>query len=118
MCIGVGCAALLVVANLPNIALSAAIATAPHRPELLRDAVWGKPNSAIKFKRRVGRDVRESESLSWLGANYFTFDRSNRDAVLLVKSLPCNESINVKWSVGTTGRIGAANALFRDAGCL
>ena len=105
-------------ANLNTLGLSLAIVTSEQRPELLSDARWQTPASAVKFSRRFGRGARERDLLSWLGTSNFQIDRPNGHARRLVKSLPCNEDIEVGWTADGQGRLGSATAEVSEAGCL
>ncbi len=98
-------------------AIGLAVSSAESRPELLRDAEWGKQGSARSFERRFQRGTPESGLLSWLGANRFTIDRSAGRASRRIESLPCNERIDVGWTIDNEGGLISATAMVYEAGC-
>lgn len=100
------------------IGLTLAIASAERRPELLRDAEWGKQRSARLFERQFHSGASESQLLSWLSDNRFTIDRETARASRRVQSLPCNESIDIRWASDDGGRLISATAMVQEAGCL
>ena len=116
----VGGAVLLIVAiaNLNTLGLSFAFVTAEQRPELLADARWKAPATAVRFARRFGAGSREADLVSWLGANKFQIDRTRGHARRLIKSLPCNEDVEVDWNADGQGRLGSATAEVSEAGCI
>jgi len=105
-------------ANLNTLGLSLAIVTAEHRPDLLSDARWKTPATAVRFARRFGAGAQEADLVSWLRANKFQIDRPKGHARRLVKSLPCNEDVEVDWNADEQGRLGSATAVVSEAGCL
>jgi O-methyltransferase involved in polyketide biosynthesis len=110
--------AVVMVAGCQTVGLSAAAVTAERRPSLLNDARWRHPESAVKFGQRFHQGVAEGELLSWLDAHHFETDRSKHEARRLTRGFPCNEAIHVSWTDDATGRIDAATAEVREAGCL
>ena len=101
-----------------TILLAVAISSAESRPELLRDAEWGKQGSARLFERQFHRGAPETELLSWLSDNQFTIDRRAARASRRVATLPCSERIYVRWTTDIGGRLTAATAIVHEAGCL
>ena len=97
------------------LAFAVALALSERRPSLLTDAEWGRP--APEFQNRFREGTREAEMLGWLKVNGFQVDERGRQATRLVRSLPCNESIEVSWR--TTDRlIRESSAVVSEAGCL
>jgi hypothetical protein len=109
---------IVISANLNRLKLAIAFATAERRPELLSDARLQAPASAVKFVRRFGRGARERDLVSWLGTSKFQLDRPNGHARRLVRSLPCNEDIEIDWTADVRGRLSSATAKVSEAGCL
>jgi hypothetical protein len=109
---------IVAMANLSTLRLSLAAVTAEHRPDLLVDAQWKAPATAVRFARRFGPGAREGDLVSWLSANNFQIDLPSGRARRLVKSLPCNEDIEVRWNANGQGLIGSATAEVSEAGCL
>jgi hypothetical protein len=110
--------AALVVLNWQSLVLTAAILTAERRPALLSDAEEGIPGSARKFAAQFKRGTSEASLLDWLNENRFTIDRAADRANRLVKSLPCNEALEIQWSRTPAGVIESASAQVHEAGCL
>lgn len=108
---------IVLLANWNTLGLMFAFATAERRPELLSDAQWRAPASAKKFQQRFGH-AQEPDLLSWLRTTSFQIDQPHGHARRLVKSLPCNEDIEVNWTVDGQGRLGAATVEVSEAGCL
>jgi len=102
----------------PWMALTFAIVTAERRPGLLSDVTWNTPGSDRKFERRFARGVPEGQLLSWLQANRFQIDATAHHASRLVSSLPCNEDLEIAWTIDSGGLIEAARAAASEAGCL
>jgi hypothetical protein len=109
---------LAALANWRTVVSLLAFGMAERRPELLADARWHVPSSAVNFDKRFGHGAGEGALISWLRANRFQIDRSDGRAQRLVSSLPCNERIYVNWSTDQTGRIREATAAVEEAGCL
>lgn len=115
--VSLGLLAVMVAINWQDLAFAYAMATSERRPALLADADWKKPGSAA-FKRRFAAGVPERELLSWLADNRFDIDRKAHGARHLVRGLPCNEKIEISWSVTADDRLRSADALVSEAGCL
>jgi hypothetical protein len=119
---GSGIAISLVVAvalaNREGLLFASAVASSESRPALLDDAEWNRPETARAFGREFTRGTPEPALLRWLQANAFVIDPAARTARRRIKGLPCNEMIDIAWSVGSAGRIEAASATVREAGCL
>ena len=97
------------------LAFAVAFALSESRPSLLTAAEWGRP--AAEFQSRFREGAKEAELLGWLKVNGFQVDERGRRATRLVRSLPCNESIEVSWR--TTDRlIRESSAVVSEAGCL
>lgn len=109
---------LLVALNWQGVMLAFAITTGETRPSLLADAEWNKPQSAVGFNRRFRAGSQESDLLAWLQNNGFATDRDNRSASRTVKSLPCNETVEVTWRAASSGALNGAQATVKEAGCL
>ena len=100
-----------------RIALAVAVASSDTRPSLLRDAEWGKPETAAAFRQRFGRGSSEADLVQWLADNHFQIDRHAHRASLKVKGVPCGEDVAVSWTaIGAT--IDASRAVVSEAGCL
>jgi hypothetical protein len=108
----------LIYACRDTILLAVAMSSAESRPELLRDAEWGKQGSARLFERQFHRGTPETSLLSWLTDNRFTIDRPGARAFRRVGSLPCSERIYVRWATDVGGRLTAATATVHEAGCI
>lgn len=108
----------LIYVNRETVGLFVAIAFSESRPDLLRDAEWGKQGSARLFERQFRRGTPATELLSWLSASRFTVDQSGARASRTVASLPCNERIDVTWTADAGGRLTSATAVVHEAGCL
>lgn len=104
--------------NWERLAVVVAILASERRPELLADANWKNPASARKFSSRFADGVHEDELIAWLEANKFTIDRPAGRANRIMKSLPCNEVINVTWLRQPDRTIAGAQAEIFEAGCL
>ena len=100
-----------------RIARAIAFASADTRPALLRDAQWGKPETAVAFQQRFGRGSSEADLVRWLESNRFQVDQSTRHASLRVEGAPCAENIAVSWNA-TGGNVDASRAVVSEAGCL
>jgi hypothetical protein len=100
-----------------RIALAVAVASSDTRSSLLRDAQWGKPETATAFRQRFGRGSSEADLVQWLDANHFQVDDRARRATLKVKGLPCAEDVAVSWTA-IGGTINASRAVVSEAGCL
>ena len=109
---------IVILANWNTLGLMLEFATAERRPELLSDAQWRAPASAMKFEQRFGHSAQERDLVSWLRTSNFQIDQPHGHARRLVKSLPCNEDIEVNWTADGQGRLGAATAEVSEAGCL
>jgi hypothetical protein len=99
-----------------HMALAVAVASSDTRPSLLRDAQWGKPETATAFQHRFGRGSSEADLVQWLDANHFQVDHTHR-ATLIVKGVPCTEDVAVSWTA-TGGTIDASRAVVSEGGCL
>ena len=106
---------LLVALTWNRLGLAVAIASSENRPQLLKDAKWGK--SAPAFQRRFGEGASEGGLLQWLAANHFEIDAPAHTARRRVRSAPCNELISVSWSA-LRGTISKSSAVVSEAGCL
>lgn len=101
----------------PRIGFAVTVAFSDTRPSLLRDAQWGKPETAAAFRQRFGRGSSEARLVQWLEANHFQVDHRTHSASLKVKSLPCAEDVAVSWTA-IGGTINASRAVVSEAGCL
>ena len=110
----IGVTALIAIAWEP-LALALAMASPETRPALLSDAKWNNPSSA--FRDRFGAGTPEDELLNWLSANRFEVDRLQHTAVRHVRSLPCNERIEITCEA-KSGAIRDSTAVVFEAGCL
>ena len=108
---------LLAAWNWQGILLGLAVASAEKRPALLDDADWEKPASARQFNARFVSGAPESALLDWLSANRFEVHRKDGRAERRVRSLPCNERIEISWTAKAK-RLTAVSAMVREAGCL
>jgi hypothetical protein len=88
-----------------------------HRPALLNDAEWGKPETAAAFNHRFEKGSSERELLGWLAARHFQIDQRADRAVLRVGGFPCAERITVTWTA-TKGVISESAAVISEGGCL
>jgi hypothetical protein len=108
---------LLVAVAWERIAFAVAFASSDTRPSLLRDAEWGKPETATAFRQRFGRGSSESDLVRWLDANHFQVDHARHRASLKVGGLPCAEDVAVSWTA-IGGTIDASKATVSEAGSL
>lgn len=95
-----------------------AVAFAERRPALLADAQWGEPASAHRFSNRFGVGASEAELLEWLESNEFTVDRETGQASRLIRGLPCNEAVEIRWTKTSGDVLAGAEARVSEAGCL
>lgn len=103
--------------NLDHLAFASAVLTAERRPALLADAQWNEPASARRFSMRFHSGTGERELLAWLESNKFTVEPGAGHATRLIRSLPCNEFLDVTWRA--SGHvISSAEARVSEAGCL
>lgn len=109
---------ILIAANWPTVAVTSAVASSERRPALLNDASWNDPESAERFYDRFGNNPSDDELVSWLEQNGFDIDRDAQVARKRVQSLPCNENIEVAWSLSATGSVTELNAIISAGGCL
>lgn len=109
---------ILIATNWPTIALTSAVASSERRPPLLSDASWNDPASAKRFYDRFGNNPSDDDLVSWLEQNGFVIDRDAHIARKRVQSLPCNENIEVAWSLSETGTLAELNAIISEGGCL
>jgi hypothetical protein len=107
-----------IVLNWRMFALALAFSTSERRPALLADAQWNAPASAHDFLNRFRTGTEERELLGWLQSNEFKVDRSSGRAERVVRSLPCNEHIEVIWSKALDHTIDKAEVRLSEAGCL
>lgn len=103
--------------NWQSLVFASAVAASDKRPDLLRDAEWEKPGTAIVFRQRFRRGSFESSLSEWLEANHFDIDRRARRATLRVGGVPCAENVVVSWA-SSNGKISASKAVISEAGCL
>lgn len=108
----------LIAANWPKVTVTSAIVSSERRPALLNDASWNDPASAERFYGRFGNNPSDEELVSWLEQNGFNVDRDARIARKRVQSLPCNENIEVTWSLSATGSMTELGAIISEGGCL
>lgn len=101
-----------------SIAFGVAAGSSESRPELLSEAEWGKPDSAVHFSERFAAGTPESKLLEWLRANSFAVDERDTRAERRVRALPCNELIEVDWDASAHGTLKAARATVTETGCL
>jgi hypothetical protein len=95
---------------------AAAVAFAERRPALLADAQWDEP--ARRFSVRFRPGASEAELLGWLESNEFAIDRGTGHASRLIRGLPCNEAVDVRWSKNSGDMLTSAEARVSEAGCL
>jgi hypothetical protein len=107
----------VVILNWQWISLSAAAVLAERRPALLRDARWGDASSARQFQERFRPGVPERELTTWLTVHGFAVGPPGH-ASKLIRSVPCNEDVNIAWGSGPTGQLYRATAQVAEAGCL
>lgn len=108
----------VVALNWQGIALGVAVHFAERRPALLADAEWNQPVTARSFLSRFQPGTSEAELLEWLNSNDFSVDRDSGRADRLIRSLPCNERVEVRWSSAPGDAIASAEARISEAGCL
>src|SRR5437764_13883793 len=75
------------------IALAVAFASSDTRPSLLRDAEWGKPETATAFRQSFGHGSSEAKLVQWLRGNHFDVDQRAHHASLKVNGVPCAEDV-------------------------
>ena len=107
----------LAVLNWRSMLFASAVASSDNRPVLLRDAAWGKPETAKNFQQRFRQGSSEASLLRWLHAETFEIDQLAHRATLTIAGVPCRESIAVTWK-GDGGVISKADATVSEAGCL
>jgi hypothetical protein len=100
-----------------RLALGVAVASSDTRPSLLRDAQWGKPETAAAFGKRFGHGTSEADLVQWLEANRFEVDRRAHHASLKLRGVPCAEDVAVSWTA-IGGTIDTSRAIVSEAGCL
>ena len=117
--IGVVAVALVTITalNWQWVALSFAILTAEKRPALLQDAKWNDEGSAKAFRARFHPGAPESDLTSWLQANKFSTTATG-EATRRISSLPCSETIEVRWSASPDRHLADAAARVSEGGCL
>ena len=108
----------LVAPNWNGLMLMSAIAVSERRPALLSGAEWNNPASARAFNDRFPPGTPKADLIAWLEVNNFAIDRAAGRANRLVKSLPCDESIQVDWTTPSSERIGSIEVRVAEAGCL
>ena len=108
----------IVALNWQWFSLTAAFVLAERRPALLADAQWDDPASAHQFSNRFRSGTSERELLAWLETNKFTVDPGVSHARRLIRSLPCNEGVEITWSKTAGDTIARAEARVYEAGCL
>ena len=108
----------IVALNWHSFLLMTAIAISERRPALLSDADWNAPASAHAFKERFPPGTPEAQLLEWLESNNFAIDWSAGQAERLVRSLPCNEYIQITWTRSPPDKLGDVEARVTEAGCL
>jgi hypothetical protein len=104
--------------NIQSLLWAVAVLSAEKRPALLADARWEQPTSARAFRSRFQSGTDESELLAWLATNKFSVDQHAGRAIRLVRSVPCNESIQIEWTSLPGNKIDSPIARIREAGCL
>lgn len=110
--------ATLAYANRDRLLFAAAVSSSEARPGLLAEAKWNRPDSATAFRQKFHAGVAERALIGWLRENRFTLDPASRSATRRIESLPCNERIDIGWSVDTHGKLATADATVAEAGCL
>jgi len=110
--------AIFITLNWPIVALTSAVASSERRPALLNDASWNEPASAARFYDRFGANASDRKLVSWLEENEFEIDQEARNAKKQIYSFPCNEFINVTWSLSEAGSIAGLNAIISEGRCL
>lgn len=95
-----------------------AVVLAERRPALLADAQWDEPASARRFSNRFRAGASEAELLEWLESNEFTVDRDTGQASRLIRGLPCNEAVEIRWSKTSGDVLASAEARVSEGGCL
>ena len=95
-----------------------AVVFAERRPALLADAQWDEPASARRFSNRFRAGASEAELLEWLESSEFTVDGDTGQASRLIRGLPCNEAIEIRWSKTSGDVLASAEARVSEAGCL
>jgi len=103
--------------NWEAIKIGIAVAFSEHRPALLRDAEWGKPETASAFHHRFPDGSSEKDLLAWLAANHFGIDQAAHRAERTVRAYPCNERIEVSWAA-SDGIVLQSSAEVSEGGCL
>ncbi len=103
--------------NWEAVKIGIAVVFSEHRPALLRDAEWGKPETASAFHHRFPKGSSEEHLLAWLTANQFEIDEPAHRAERRVRAYPCNERIEVSWAA-SNGLILQSSAVVSEAGCL
>jgi hypothetical protein len=104
--------------NWNTVTFAVAVSSADRRPVLLVDAEWNEPASAYKFLNRFQLGTHESELVGWLESNNFKVDSDAGRATRLIRSLPCNEQIEIKWSRMLNDTLDNVQVLVSEAGCL
>src|SRR5262245_66550234 len=99
------------------LSFAAAVVLAERRPALLADAQWDQPASAHRFSVRFQSGTSERELLAWLSSNKFDVEPGAGHATRLIRSLPCNEFVDLRWRAAADV-IGFAEARISEAGCL
>jgi hypothetical protein len=97
-----------------HLLFAVALAFAESRPTLLKDADIDQPSSS--FNERFGRGSSEKDLVRWLTDNDFELGATG-SASRTVRSLPCNETIEVSWT-SDGGRIEDSRAIVSQDGCL
>lgn len=95
-----------------------AVLLADKRPSLLADAEWQRPAMARMFKARFASGTSEADLIKWLQAHRFNVNLVDKRAVRHVASLPCNEDIQVTWTLAVPGKLKGVDAIITEAGCL
>jgi len=109
---------LLIAFNWPTVTLMSAIVSSERRPALLSDASWNEPDSAVRFYERFGGNTKGDDLVSWLERYEFEIDRQAQTANKRNYSLPCNEYIDVTWTLNDAGSIAELEAVISGGGCL
>jgi hypothetical protein len=107
--------ATIVALNWQWFTFAAAVVLAERPPALLAVAQWNQP--ARRFSEQFHASTDERELLAWLESNKFTVERGAGHATRLIRSLPCNEFVDVRWRA-VSGTISSAEARVSEAGCL
>ena len=107
--------ATIVALNLQWFAFAAAVVFAERRPALLADVQWNQP--ARRFSEHFHAGTHERELLAWLESNQFNVERGTRHATRLIRGLPCNEFVDVRWRASSEA-ISEVEARLSEAGCL